>query len=200
MPRKLPNRSQKSYVEAGEVRIIGGQWRNRKLAVPSVDGLRPTTDRVRETVFNWLQPYTANSRCLDICAGSGALGFEALSRGATSVQFIEKEKQAVHFLQKNAQKLDMLESNQLHIQQTAALNFLTKNVHSEHFDIVFVDPPFALNMHSDIFSALQDGQWLANEALIYCEMPVNEMVVLPENWSWFRKKSTKSLTFGLIAA
>lgn len=211
--RKKQNRSKSNDPNLGEIRLIGGEWRSRKLVVPTVAGLRPTSDRVRETLFNWLQAYTNNSKCLDVCAGSGALGFEALSRGAASVQFVETNTKAIQTIEKNAQNLGVnikigtdIETNvntqsnsHIVIEQSSILDFLAKNTHSQQFDIIFVDPPFALNLHVEIFEALQSGQWLTKNSLVYCEMPANEHLVLPSKWGWFREKRTKNLAFGLIA-
>lgn len=202
----------------GEVRIIGGQWRSRKLKFADVDGLRPSTDRVRETVFNWLQFDLPNSRCLDVCAGSGALGFEALSRNARAVHFVELESIAIKMIKDNAQALGVT-GEQAVIHQSDILSFLNgrnsqeafsvkalseesiaeKTVNQEAFDIVFVDPPFAKNMHSEIFTALIESNSLSENALIYCEMPSTETIELPQSWTWHRQKSFKNVSFGLIA-
>ncbi len=196
----MQNKKNSNHSKKGELRIIGGEWRSRKLLVPDVAGLRPTTDRIRETVFNWLQAYIVNSQCLDVCAGSGALGFEALSRGASKVHFIETNKQAIQAIEKNAHNLDVNINDQALIEQQSVLKFLAENIHSQRFDIVFVDPPFDLNMHKDIFAALEKGQWLTEDALIYCEMPRKEDLELPPKWEWFREKRSKNVAFGLIAA
>jgi len=122
----------------GSIRLIGGQWGSRKLDVPDLNGLRPTTDRVRETVFNWLAPYVNNSHCLDVCAGSGALGFEALS----SVDFVELNLTAANSIK---QSINVLEAN-AQVHQCSAQDFLSRKA-LKPYDIVFVDPPFDLNLH-----------------------------------------------------
>ena len=195
----MKNRKNSNHPKKGEVRIIGGDWRSRKLLVPDVDGLRPTTDRIRETVFNWLQTYIVNSQCLDVCAGSGALGFEALSRGANKIHFVETNKKAIQAIEQNAQNLEVNTNGRVIVQKQAVLDFLAENIHSQRFDVVFVDPPFALNLHEAIFKALEQGDWLAENALIYCEMPANETLELSSQWEWFREKRSKNVAFGLIA-
>lgn len=181
----------------GEVRIIGGDWGGRKIAFPDVDGLRPSTDRVRETVFNWLQFDLAGSHCLDACAGSGVLGFEALSRQAATVHFVEKEAVAVEMVRYNADKVGVSSEN-VRIYQADIVSFLKSKKNGITFDIVFVDPPFVANLHADIFNALLDSQSLSENALIYCEMPASEILSLPEKWSWYRQKKFKNVSFGLI--
>jgi len=193
------NNLNKKQSQFGEVRIIAGKWRSRKIKVLDLPGLRPTTDRVRETVFNWLQYDIHNSHCLDACAGSGALGFEALSRGAASVHFVERELNAVKLLQSNSKSLIDSEKQTAHIHHCAIADFLAKpNSSGQPFDVVFVDPPFELNLHDEIFSALQNESWLAKGALIYCEMPSKNMAELPFSWEWARQKKLKNVSFGLI--
>ena len=182
----------------GEVRIIGGQWRSRKILFPNVDGLRPSTDRVRETLFNWLQFDLRGSHCLDACAGSGVLGFEALSRQSASVHFVEKESVAIDMIERNAKNLAASDDNAF-IHQMDILDFLSAKQFTDSFDIVFVDPPFALNLHAEIFRALLAAQCLSETALIYCEMPSSECIELPGNWSWYKQKKFKNVSFGLIS-
>jgi 16S rRNA (guanine966-N2)-methyltransferase len=191
-PRKTNHRK---HGNVGSVRIIGGEWGGRKISVPDLDGLRPTTDRVRETLFNWLMPYLPASNCLDVCAGSGSLGFEALSRGASKVDFVEKDVNAAKVISQNAKMLEA----KVNIQNCAILDFLNNNHLNESYDIVFVDPPFDLNMHEDIFRALQNGGWLKSDTIIYCEKPRSIELVLPESWYWFKEKRSKNLEFGLLA-
>ncbi|MDT8386058.1 MAG: 16S rRNA (guanine(966)-N(2))-methyltransferase RsmD [Thiogranum sp.] len=120
-----------------QVRIIGGQWRGRKLPFPDHQGLRPTADRIRETLFNWLAPLLPGARCLDLFAGSGALGFEAASRGAAKVVLVENNAPAVQVLLANKQRLD---AGAVDIVHSDARQYLT-GAHGA-FDIVFLDPPF----------------------------------------------------------
>lgn len=194
-PRKKPRQNK----APGVIRIIGGQWRSRKLAVPDLDGLRPTTDRIRETLFSWLLPYVAESRCLDVCAGSGGLGFEALSRGAARVDFVEKNPVAVKYLLENAAALGVKEGVDASVDRRSILDFLKNNADKTQYDIIFVDPPFDLNMHDDIFKALVEGEWLAEDAVIYCEKPRFSELALPNDWYWLKEKSSKNLEFGLLS-
>ena len=148
-PPKPPSRT---AAPVGEVRIIGGQWKRSKLPVPPVPGLRPTPDRVRETLFNWLGQDLSGWRCVDAFAGSGALGFEAASRGAAEVRVFERDRALVAGLQRNAQRL---QATTLHIQPgdaLASLRALTPGV----WDVVFLDPPFGDGHNDALFAqALQ---------------------------------------------
>lgn len=120
------------------MRIIGGQWRSRRLAVPPVPGLRPTADRVRETLFNWLGQDLTGRSCLDLFAGSGALGFEAASRGAAPVVMVERDAAAFHALTANARALG---AARVELRREDGLQFLARD--SRCFDVVFLDPPYA---------------------------------------------------------
>jgi len=148
----------------GYVRIIAGEWRSRKLPVANVPGLRPTTDRVRETLFNWLQPYLRNARCLDLFAGTGALGFEAASRGASEVVLIEKSDTALGMLHSNRQ---MLKAENTTIVKADALGWLTDM--GRPFDIIFIDPPFDLNIVSVCLQRLLDSACTQSGTLVYVE-------------------------------
>ncbi len=147
---------------SNRVRIIGGFWRSRILRFPDVGGLRPTPDRVRETVFNWLGQDLTGRRCLDLFAGSGALGFEALSRGAASVTMVERDSRAFRALRENAA---LLGAQHLNPVCGDAIEFLRRT--SDRFDVVFLDPPFG--------EQIPDGTWplllerLADGGLLYLE-------------------------------
>jgi 16S rRNA (guanine966-N2)-methyltransferase len=149
----------------GSVRIIGGEWRSRKLNFPSAEGLRPTADRVRETLFNWLQRSVPAARVLDLFAGSGALGFEAASRGASSVVLVEKNAAAAASLRVNKQALA---ASSVEVIAADALQWLAANS-QRTFDLVFVDPPFAEAMQLRVCQALADSGCLAPGALVYVE-------------------------------
>lgn len=151
----------------GVVRIIGGQWRGRRLPVPDLPGLRPSGDRARETLFNWLAPWIPGARCLDLFAGTGALGFEALSRGAGSCVLLENQRSAVQVLRESAIALNAAERAQ--IIETNALTWMAGC--SDQFDIVFVDPPYADNQWQSVLSALPD--LLTEKARVYCESPAD---------------------------
>lgn len=146
-----------------QVRIIGGQWRGRKLNFPDIPGLRPTPDRVRETLFNWLAPVIAGSRCLDLFAGSGALGFEAASRGAADVVLVEREPRIVKSLREQAQRLG---AGNVRIVQADARQYLSGAAHP--YDVVFLDPPFGQGLLASFLESLGQG-WLASDAWIYLE-------------------------------
>jgi 16S rRNA (guanine966-N2)-methyltransferase len=149
-----------------EVRIIGGKWRGRKLVFPAQADLRPTLGRVRETLFNWLQGELQASRCLDLFAGSGALGFEALSRGATEVAFVDSSRRAVKCLQENAAKLDAAGVTVLCAEAASALRRL-----EGPWDIIFLDPPFQRFDAVRILEQIRTTDALAEGGLIYLEAP-----------------------------
>ena len=163
---------------AGTVRIIGGQWKRRRLAVPDVSDLRPTPDRVRETLFNWLAPDVAGACCLDLFAGSGALGFEAASRGAARVVLVEQNTEVVEVLRQEAQTL---RGKAIEVVQADALAYLKQS--PEPFDIVFVDPPYGKNLVEVACRHLDNTRWLTPGALIYMEGGRRSPdPVLPETW------------------
>jgi 16S rRNA (guanine966-N2)-methyltransferase len=171
----------------GQVRIIAGQWRGRRLAVADVAGLRPTGDRVRETLFNWLQAHIAGSHCLDLFAGSGALGFEALSRFAASACFVEPDPHAFQTLSDSALRLGIHGSDTATFHQATARAFLASN--RQHFDIVFIDPPFAAASQWESVAALVPDH-LSTTALIYVEAPTNQLVpaLIPHGFCVCREK------------
>ncbi|MRS21787.1 16S rRNA (guanine(966)-N(2))-methyltransferase [Enterobacteriaceae bacterium RIT692] len=178
---------------AGQIRIIGGQWRGRKLTVPDSAGLRPTTDRVRETLFNWLAPDIQEARCLDCFAGSGALGLEALSRYAASATLLELERSVAQQLSQN---LQTLRATQAKVVQTNTLQWLSQP--GEPFDVVFVDPPFRKGLLQETLTLLEQNGWLAAEALIYVESEVeNGTPVAPANWDLYREKIAGQVAYRL---
>jgi 16S rRNA (guanine966-N2)-methyltransferase len=167
----------------GSIRIIAGIHRGRKLPVLMAEGLRPTTDRVKETVFNWLMPFIQDSKCLDCFAGSGGLGFEALSRGASHVNFIELNNAAAQQLKENQ---FLLQSNNISIINSDALHFIKNN--TQKFDVVFLDPPFRKNFVEQTAQLLNENS-LADNALIYIEMESEESnQQLPLNWKLLKEK------------
>jgi len=178
----------------GHLRIVGGAYRGRRLKIPVLAGLRPTPDRVRETLFNWLAPVIAGARCLDLFAGSGALGFEAASRGAARVVMIERAPQAAHILRDGASSLGC---RQVEIIQAEALAWLAAAA-EETFDLVFLDPPFATDLLGKTCLALARGQWLAPTARIYLESGAGAgLPTLPEDWRWVRTKQAGRVRYGL---
>ncbi|WP_333501102.1 16S rRNA (guanine(966)-N(2))-methyltransferase [Kluyvera genomosp. 2] len=178
---------------SGQIRIIGGQWRGRKLPVPDSPGLRPTTDRVRETLFNWLAPSMVDARCLDCFAGSGALGLEALSRYAASATLLEMERHVAQQLQKN---LATLKAGHGKVVNTNALTFL--NQAGTPHDIVFVDPPFRKGLLEETLRLLESNGWLADSALIYVESEVeNGLPPVPAGWDLHREKIAGQVAYRL---
>ncbi|BBR56972.1 MULTISPECIES: 16S rRNA (guanine(966)-N(2))-methyltransferase [Enterobacteriaceae] len=178
---------------SGQIRIIGGQWRGRKLPVPDSPGLRPTTDRVRETLFNWLAPSMVDARCLDCFAGSGALGLEALSRYAASATLLEMERHVAQQLQKN---LATLKAGHGKVVNTNALTFL--NQAGTPHDIVFVDPPFRKGLLEETLRLLESNGWLADGALIYVESEVeNGLPPVPAGWDLHREKIAGQVAYRL---
>lgn len=176
-----------------QLRIIGGEWRGRKLRFPDVEGLRPTTDRVRETLFNWLAPVIHGARCLDLFAGSGALGLEALSRGAAEVAFVDSDRRAVQSLQEN---LALLKDERGSVVQGDALSFLRGS--PRPFDVVFLDPPFRKELLRPCLELLCHGGWLSDTARLYLEVE-QELGVpqLPEGWEMVRSKKAGQVIYGL---
>ena len=185
---KKPNHS-----GSGQIRIIGGQWRGRKLPGPDSPGLRPTTDRVRETLFNWLAPVIVDAQCLDCFAGSGALGLEALSRYAAGATLIEMDRAVSQQLIKN---LATLKAGNARVVNSNAMSFLAQK--GTPHNIVFVDPPFRRGLLEETINLLEDNGWLADEALIYVESEVeNGLPTVPANWSLHREKVAGQVAYRL---
>ncbi|MDO6428875.1 16S rRNA (guanine(966)-N(2))-methyltransferase RsmD [Thalassotalea sp. 1_MG-2023] len=178
----------------GNIRIIAGKHRGRKLPVINAEGLRPTTDRVKETVFNWLMPYINDSKCLDCFSGAGSLGFEAISRGATQVNMLELNKQAAMQLKKNKA---LLAADNCHIHHVDSLSFLADPA-TEMFNIVFIDPPFRQQLLPNVIHLLQQG-WLATDALIYIEQELdNKDEFIPNNWQLLKEKVAGQVKYQLF--
>lgn len=175
-----------------KLRIIGGRWRSRTLSFPAVEGLRPTGDRIRETLFNWLAPILPGSRCLDLFAGSGILGFEALSRGASHCSLVELNPAAVRQLRAHAEQL---QAEGAVIHHKNALEFLV-TPQADAFDVVFIDPPFAENQWEAVMAQLDNG-WLRPEALIYVESPPDQTLCVPTSWRLHREKRTGQVCYRL---
>jgi len=178
------------------VRIIGGTHRGRMVAFADLPGLRPTGDRVRETLFNWLQPLVAGSTCLDLFAGSGALGFEAASRDAKRVVMVEQSPKAAGLIREQASKLAL---SAVEAVCAEALGWLACG--DERFDIVFLDPPFAAGLLESICTALQAHHRLNPNARIYLEQDAsNPLPRLPENWETLRDKRAGQVRYLLCRA
>jgi 16S rRNA (guanine966-N2)-methyltransferase len=180
----------------GKIRIIGGQWRGRKIAVAEVAGLRPTADRLRETLFNWLVPFLPGARCLDLFAGSGVLGLEAISRGASECVLVERHPLALRALH---DAVYMLKAENARIVAHDALHFLHQTTPLP-FDIVFLDPPFASNLLPSVCQALDTDMWLQPHALIYIEMPhaALDTLDLPINWHVIRRHLSRDSAAWLV--
>jgi 16S rRNA (guanine966-N2)-methyltransferase len=176
------------------VRIIGGGWRGRRVSFPDIPGLRPTPDRVRETLFNWLQEGIAGARCLDLFAGSGALGLEALSRGAKELVFVEQAVAAAHALQE--QLIRFGGQARAQVVEMGAARYL-RSV-PQAFDIVFLDPPFGRDALAEYVPMLDEGQWLKPGALVYLENEKKAGVPpLPVHWQLLKSKSAGEVGYHL---
>jgi len=175
------------------IRIIGGKHRGRKLPVLDAEGLRPTTDRVKETVFNWLMPYISESHCLDCFAGAGSLGFEALSRGASTVIMIELDKATANQLQQNKA---ILNADNVEVIHGNALTVTRQQ--SQKFNIVFIDPPFRQGLAAQIIELL-DSSRLSQDALIYLEVESdNSHINVPNNWRLLKEKTAGQVSYRLF--
>lgn len=177
------------------VRIIGGQWRGRKLTFPDLADLRPTPDRVRETLFNWLQPYIGGAHCLDAFAGSGVLGFEAASRGAASVDLIELAPPAVSALKVNQQQLN---AQQCQVRAVDALAYLAAA--DDTYDIVFLDPPYRADIWQQTAELLEQKNILLPHSVIYLECPARQSLPdFPANWQLIKDKTAGEVRYCLFA-
>lgn len=176
-----------------QVRIIAGKWRGRKIYFPTLPGLRPTPDRIKETLFNWLAPTIRGARCLDLFCGSGALGIEALSRGAEEVVFVDQDPIVVKQLSEFLQNLGAQRAN---VHQQTAQRFLSQPAQS--FDVVFLDPPFQQGLINPILEILIQHDWLNKQGLIYIEMEDrHENLEIPEPWHLYRHKKSGNVAYGL---
>lgn len=170
----------------GFIRVISGQFRGRKLPVKDVQGLRPTTDRIKETVFNWLMQDTRDANVLDCFAGSGGLGFEALSRFASNATFLELDSSAAKQLEQNISTLKLINAQ---VKHTNSLSFLEQKNSNTPFDLVFVDPPFRKNLAQTSCNLLEINNWLNEDALIYVEVESDlNTFKPPSNWLLIKEK------------
>ncbi len=190
--RRQQNTSQKKP-SGGFVRVISGLWRGRKLPVHDLEGLRPTTDRVKETLFNWLAQDVPNAKCLDLFAGSGGLSFEAASRQADLVTMVELNKGAHQQLTTN---ISVLKADNMQAVNTDAISFLKQT--SQPYDVVFIDPPFRKGLLSETVQLLNDNGWLAEDAMVYIEVE-KELTIedIPDNWHLHREKTTGQVHYRL---
>lgn len=187
MPRVAPRPA------FGSVRIIGGSLRRSRLDVPDAPGLRPTPDRVRETLFNWLAPIIEGARCLDLFAGTGALGIEALSRGAGWVDFIERDPRLAQALRQNLERLRQTDAA---VRCADALQTLGE-APPDAYDVVFVDPPFTETLWQPAVMALEGNGWLRAGALVYLEMPATAQIGVPDTWNLHRESAAGAVRYAL---
>lgn len=181
---------------ANQVRIIGGRWRGRRVNFAAVPGLRPTPDRVRETVFNWLAPRLEGAQALDLFAGSGAFGFEALSRGAGRAVLVDADPAVAANLR---QQGELLGADGLQVVRSDVLAFLSGA--ASPFDLVFVDPPYGKGLLARCCTALQERGWLQPEALVYLEAEAElGEPVLPADWELLRSKRAGQVGYHLARA
>lgn len=178
----------------GRLRIIGGQWRGRRLLFTPAQGLRPTADRVRETLFNWLAPAIHGARCLDLFAGSGALGLEALSRGAASCDFVDTSAPALRQIDLHLHALEAVERGHCHRVPAAAFLEAT----DAEYDIVFIDPPFGRDLVGPCCALLARRRLLAADALVYVETAAGESELsVPDGWHPHRHKVAGEVAYRL---
>ena len=172
------------------VRIIGGKWRSRKITFVAQSGLRPTQDRIRETLFNWLAPVVDGALCLDLFAGSGALGFEALSRGAQQVYFVDTSSTVADSIHANAQQF-LVQSRVTMIRQPCPSASLSNRLERQQFDLVFLDPPYRSDLLLPSLNWLHCGQTIKPKAKIYVEYERALTLSLPTAFKWLKKNRPK---------
>lgn len=177
----------------GELRIIGGQWRSRRVVFDAADGVRATPDRVRQTVFDWLAPRIEGARCLDLFAGSGALGLEALSRGAAFVRFVDRGREQVARIGDALRQLGGVDRAELQVGDALAELALAP---AKPYDVVFLDPPYASELLQPALSAVT--RVLTGDARVYVEWPGDRQPELPLGCRWVREKSAGRVSFGLF--
>lgn len=175
------------------VRIIAGRWRGRKLPVAEIDGLRPTGDRIRETLFNWLMSDTPGARVLDLFSGAGSLGLESLSRGASELLMIERHPKAAKQLRDNLKSLDAQGASVI---ECDAISWLEQSA-AQPFDLVFIDPPFSQDLWQASFDKLEAGGYLHSGSAIYVECERNHPLSTPPNWHLHRDKNAGNVSFRL---
>lgn len=188
--RKSPKRNKPTATTS--LRIIGGKYRGRKVSIPQLDGLRPTSDRIRETLFNWLQFELPGMKVLDLFAGTGALGLESLSRDADSAVFVEPQNIAAAGLKQSLATLELTGN----VYQLTAERYLQGTV--TPFDLVFVDPPFSLDLWNETLSLLVERGWLKAGGLVYLESPANQTIDIPDSFETVKEKTGGRVCFRLL--
>lgn len=195
--RRQNKANNKASNNQGAVRIIAGLFKGKKLPVMDLNGLRPTTDRVKETLFNWLMFDVAGSQVLDCFAGSGSLAFEALSRGAISANMLEQSASAAKQLQQNLASLKLPAEVNSEIITTDSLNYLAKPANKQ-FDLIFIDPPFRQNLVEPCCQLLAQNGWLQTDALIYIEHEKElTSLDLPNTWQLLKSQSAGQSSYHL---
>jgi 16S rRNA (guanine966-N2)-methyltransferase len=180
---------------SNQLRIIGGEWRGRKLHFPDAPNLRPTPDRVRETIFNWLAPMIHGARCLDLFAGSGALGLEALSRGAAFTTFVDSHKIVTQALNSHLEILNA--KDKAEVLQVDSVKFLNNT--AQQFDLVFLDPPYHLDFMQQVVPLLEANGWLSHDAMLYLEIEKRQSLPeLPANWKELKNKVAGEVNYYLF--
>jgi 16S rRNA (guanine966-N2)-methyltransferase len=191
----MARRKQSANSQTGRLRIVAGNWRSRLLDIADVEGLRPTPERIRETLFNWLSPHVHGAHCLDLFAGTGALGLEALSRGAGSVVFVERSAVAARQLENS---IAVLGATAATVRVEDACDYL-RSAHEARFDLVFLDPPFAADLLEETCRLLATQEVLADGALVYLEQdrssPEPE---LPDGWQITKNKTAGMVRYMLV--
>lgn len=194
MARRRGPARKTSISPPGRLRIVAGKWRSRLLKVTDLPGLRPTPERVRETLFNWLGPTIEGKRCLDLFAGTGALGFEALSRGAASVEFVERSREAMSALEESR---DTLQADGARLVCADAMAYL-RQPPGAAFQVVFLDPPYGSDSVSELCRLLTEGDWLAPDARVYFEQHSTQAPPkLPTSWSIMQEKEAGQVRYAL---
>lgn len=191
--RKAASKGRAPQGLRGRFRVIGGTWRGRRLRVPDLPGVRPTPDRVRETLFNWLAPVIEGARCLDLFAGSGALGIEALSRGAARVVFVDRSGAAIEVIRAN---LETVGGDTRGLVCRDALAHL-REAPPEAFDVVFLDPPFREGLLDEALDRLAARGWLAPGACLYIECEKALRPIPPPGWTLARSATAGQVGYHL---
>ncbi|UPT14415.1 16S rRNA (guanine(966)-N(2))-methyltransferase RsmD [Buchnera aphidicola] len=176
----------------GRVYIISGKLKGKKISFKNNLNIRPTTNRIREILFDWLAKDIKNSRCLDCFAGSGALGLEAISRHAEFVTLLEIEKKIVFSLIKNSKELNV---SNIEIIHTNTLEWLKKT--KKPYDIIFIDPPYNTKLIENTIILLEKRKWIKNKSIIYIETKKNQSLIIPHNFTLYKKKTTNNIEFYL---
>ena len=182
------------------IRIIAGKWRGSKISVVEEEGLRPTKDRIRETLFNWLSPEIIGANCLDLFAGTGALSFESLSRGANHVTAIEKSKKVFESLKKNSLKL---KADNIKLVNADALDWLQSGYFNSNdlpkYDLIFLDPPFNSDLLACVANLLESNNFLSQGTLLYVEQAAEKKLIeLPKNWERIKHKKSGEVDYALF--